>query len=93
MMTLVPDFSLGIAVLTNLGPPNGVTEILTRYIVDRLHGRDPVDWREPHRKWRQQFLAQAQSTKEARAKARHMGTRPVHDLAAYAGDYENAAME
>jgi CubicO group peptidase (beta-lactamase class C family) len=72
MMTLVPDFGLGIAVLTNLGPPNGVTEILTRYIVDRLRGRDPVDWHERHRKWRQQFLAQAQSTKEARAKARHM---------------------
>lgn len=91
MMTLVPDFGLGIAVLTNLGPPNGVTEILTRYIVDRLRGRDPVNWCERHRKWRQQFFAQAQITKETRAKARHTGTRPAHDLAAYAGDYENAA--
>jgi hypothetical protein len=42
-MTLVPDFGLGVAVLTNLSPPNGVTEILTRYIVDRLRGRDPGD--------------------------------------------------
>jgi CubicO group peptidase (beta-lactamase class C family) len=91
MMTLVPDFGLGVAVLTNLSPPNGVTEILTRYTVDRLRGRDPVNWCERHRKWRQQFLAQVQVTKDARAKARHMGTRPAHDLAAYAGDYENAA--
>src|SRR5713101_2375906 len=91
MMTLVPDFGLGVAVLTNLSPPNGVTEILTRYTVDRLRGRDPVNWCERHRKWRQQFLAQVQITKDARAKARHMGTRPAHDLAAYAGDYENAA--
>jgi hypothetical protein len=29
--------------------------------------------------------------KAAGAKARHIGTRPAHDLAAYAGDYENAA--
>jgi CubicO group peptidase (beta-lactamase class C family) len=91
MMTLILDFGLGVAVLTNLSPPNGVTEILTRYIVDRLRGREPVNWRERHRKWRQQFLAQAQITKDARAKARHMDTRPAHDLAAYAGDYENAA--
>jgi hypothetical protein len=91
MMTLVPDFGLGVAVLTNLSPPNGVTEILTRYVVDRLRGRDPVNWRERHRTWRQEFLAQAQTSKDARAKARHTGTRPAHELAAYAGDYENAA--
>jgi CubicO group peptidase (beta-lactamase class C family) len=91
MVTLVPDFGLGVAVLTNLSPPNGVTEILTRHIVDRLRSRDPVNWRERHREWRRKFLAQVQNKKDARAKARHMGTRPAHDLAAYAGDYENAA--
>jgi hypothetical protein len=31
------------------------------------------------------------SAKEARAKARHTGTCPAHELAAYQGDYENAA--
>ena len=36
-------------------------------------------------------MAQVQITKDARAKARHMGTRPAHDLAVYAGDYENPA--
>jgi CubicO group peptidase (beta-lactamase class C family) len=91
MMTLVPDFGLGVAVLTNLGPPNGVTEILARYIVDRLRGRDPVNWCERHRKWRERYFARAQTAKDARAQSRHRGTRPAHDLAAYAGDYENAA--
>jgi hypothetical protein len=90
-MTLVPDFGLGVAVLTNLSSPNGVTEILTRYVVDRLRGRVPVNWCERHRNLRQQFLAQAQITKDARAKARHIGTNPAHNLAVYAGDYENDA--
>jgi CubicO group peptidase (beta-lactamase class C family) len=90
LMTLVPDFGLGVAVLTNRSP-SAVPEILTWYILDRLRGRDPVDWRERRRKQRQEVLAQFQTTKDARAKARHVGTRPGHDLADYAGDYENAA--
>jgi hypothetical protein len=90
LMTLVPDVGLGVAVLTNRSP-SAVPEILARHIVDRLRGRDPVDWRERRRKQRQEALAQLQTTKDARAKARHMGTRPAHDLAAYVGDYENAA--
>jgi CubicO group peptidase (beta-lactamase class C family) len=89
-MMLVPDYGLGVAVLTNLSP-SGMLEILTLYIVDRLRGRDPINWRERHRRRRQEALAQTQSTKDTRAKARHVGTRPAHDLAAYAGDYEHAA--
>jgi len=89
-MTIVPDFGLGVAVLTNRSP-SAVPEILTCYIVDRLRGRDPVNWRERHRKRRQEALAQMPITKDARAKARHIGTRPAHELAAYEGDYENAA--
>jgi len=88
LMTLVPDFGLGVAVLTNRSP-SAVPDILTWYIVDRLRGRDPVDWRERRRKQRQELLAQMRTTKDARAKARHTGTRPAHELAAYAGDYEN----
>jgi CubicO group peptidase (beta-lactamase class C family) len=89
-MTLVPDFGLGVAVLTNRSP-SGVLDTLTLYIVDRLRGRDPVNWRERHRQRRQESLAQMRSARDARAKARHMGTRPGHDFAAYAGDYEHAA--
>jgi CubicO group peptidase (beta-lactamase class C family) len=90
LMTLVPDFGLGVAVLTNRSR-SAVPEILTWYIVDRLRGRDSVNWRERRRKWRQEALANTRIAKDARAKARHMGTRPAHDLAAYEGDYENAA--
>src|SRR5262249_10579858 len=90
LMTLVPGFGLGGAGLTN-GSPSAVPHILTRHIVDRLRGRDPLDWRERRLKWRDEALAQTRNAKDSRAKARHTGTRPAHELAAYGGDYENAA--
>jgi CubicO group peptidase (beta-lactamase class C family) len=90
LMTLVPDFGLGVAILTNRSP-SAVPHILTRHIVDRLRGRNPLDWHERRRKWQEKVSAQMRAAKEARAKARHTGTCPAHELAAYQGDYENAA--
>ena len=89
-MTLVPDFGIGVAVLTNRSPSEVLTT-LTWYIIDRLRGREPIDWRERVRKRREQAIAQMQADKNAREKARHANTRPAHDLAAYAGDYEHPA--
>ena len=89
-MTLVPDFGIGVAVLTNRSPSE-VPTTLTWYIIDRLRGREPIDWRERFRKRREELIAQMQADKNAREKARHTNTRPAHDLAAYAGDYEHPA--
>ena len=89
-MTLVPDFGIGVAVLTNRSPSEVLTT-LTWYIIDRLRGREPIDWRERFRKQREQALAQMQANKNAREKVRHKNTRPAHDLAAYAGDYDHPA--
>src|SRR5262249_753405 len=75
LMTLVPDAGLGIAVFTNRSA-NAVSPILTWYIVDHLRKRDPVDWRERSRKRLHDALAHMQANKEARAKARHLNTRP-----------------
>jgi CubicO group peptidase (beta-lactamase class C family) len=89
-MTLVPDFGIGVAVLTNRSPSE-VLGTLTWYIIDRLRGREPIDWRERVRKRREQAIAQMQPDKNAREKVRHANTRPAHDLAAYVGDYEHPA--
>jgi len=89
-MTLVPDFGIGIAILTNR-TPSAVLGMLTWYIIDRLRGREPINWRERFREQREQALAQMHVDKQAREKVRHPNTRPGHDLAAYAGDYEHAA--
>jgi CubicO group peptidase (beta-lactamase class C family) len=89
-MTLVPDFGIGVAVLTNRSPSE-VPATLTWYVIDRLRGREPIDWRERVRKLREQVIAQMQADKNARAKVRNKNTRPAHNLSAYAGDYEHPA--
>jgi len=89
-MTLVPDFGIGVAVLTNRSA-NEVPQTLTWYLVDRLRGREPVDWRERFRNRREEILLEMRASKDVREKARHKNTRPAHDLAAYAGDYAHPA--
>jgi len=89
-MTLVPDAGIGIAVLTNRSPSE-IPPILTWYIIDRLRGREPVDWLARFRKMRDDFIAHIPVDKEAREKARHKDTRPAHALSAYAADYAHPA--
>jgi CubicO group peptidase (beta-lactamase class C family) len=90
LMTLVPDFGIGVSVLTNRSPSE-VPQMLTWLIIDRLRGREPVDWRERFRKRREESIAHMQVDKNAWQKARHVNTRPAHDLPDYAGDYEHPA--
>jgi CubicO group peptidase (beta-lactamase class C family) len=90
LMTLVPEFGIGVAVFTNRSASE-VPAVLTWYILDRLRGREPVDWRERVSKRRAEFLDHLEVDKTAHRKARHEGTRPAHHLAAYAGDYEHPA--
>ncbi|HVQ66436.1 MAG TPA: serine hydrolase, partial [Bradyrhizobium sp.] len=90
LMTLVPDFGIGVAVFTNRSPSE-VPQTLTWYVIDRLRGREPIEWRERFRKRREEMIAQTEVDKKAREKAQHPNTLPGHDLAAYAGDYENPA--
>jgi CubicO group peptidase (beta-lactamase class C family) len=90
LMTLVPDFGIGVAVFTNRSPSE-VPQTLTWYVIDRLREREPIEWRERFRKRREEMLAQTEVDKKAREKSQHPNTRPGHDLAAYAGEYENPA--
>jgi CubicO group peptidase (beta-lactamase class C family) len=89
-MTLLPDFGIGVAVLTNRSPSE-VPATLTWYVIDRLRGREPINWCERARKRRANLLAQMQADRNAREKARHKNTRPAHSLTAYAGVYEHPA--
>ncbi|MBR1230375.1 MULTISPECIES: serine hydrolase [unclassified Bradyrhizobium] len=90
LMTLMPDLGIGIAVLTNRSPSE-VPSTLTWYILDRLRGRAPVEWRARFLKQRDEFIAHMQVDKDAREKARHKDTQPAHELAAYAGEYAHPA--
>jgi CubicO group peptidase (beta-lactamase class C family) len=90
LMTLVPDAGIGVAVLTNRSSSQ-VPQILTWSIVDRLRGRDPVDWRARFGAQRQQFVAHIETDKAARQTARHKNTQPAHALIVYAADYAHPA--
>jgi CubicO group peptidase (beta-lactamase class C family) len=90
LMTIVPDFNIGVAVFTNRSPSE-VTQTLTWYIIDRLRGRAPVDWRERFRKRRDEMVAGMAAAEEARLKGRKAGTHPAHPLADYAARYEHPA--
>ena len=89
-MTLVPDSNIGVAVFTNRSPSE-VPQTLTWYIVDRLRGRDPVDWRERFRKRRDELVANMAAAEEGRLKGRKSGTQPAHPLTAYAARYAHPA--
>src|SRR4029077_14476081 len=56
-----------------------------------MRGRDPVAWRERFRQRREEAIAHLKAGKDFSAKARHANTRPAHEIAAYAGDYEHPA--
>lgn len=90
LMTLVPEFGIGVAVFTNR-TPNEVPAALTWYVIDRLRDREPVDWRSRFRQLRAETLATMPVNKEAREAARHKNTSPAHALEDYSGDYAHPA--
>ena len=51
--------------------------------------REPVPWLDRHRERRRKSIAQLEVDREARRSMRRPNTRPSHDLADYAGDYEH----
>lgn len=90
LMTLMPDHGIGVVVLTNRSASQ-VPPALTWYVIDRLRGREAIDWRGRFRKQRDDFIAHMEADKGAREASRHRDTHPAHALAAYAADYEHPA--
>jgi CubicO group peptidase (beta-lactamase class C family) len=88
LVVLMPKDDLGMVILTNLDA-TGVPERLTRHTLDRLLKLDPIDWNAEALVRRDKGK---EADKEAKAKknsVRKPGTKPAHQLAEYAGDYEN----
>jgi CubicO group peptidase (beta-lactamase class C family) len=88
LMTMLPDRGVGIAVFTNRNP-SAVPEILANYVFDRVCGREPIPWLDRRREQRRKFVAQLEIDRQARKAARRPDTRPSHDFADYAGDYDH----
>ena len=86
--TLIPRLNIGFTVLTNIamdGPSGCLANSLRDILLDL-----------PRRNWNADIKkVQAAQKREAKekesAEVRHKGTRPSRELAAYVGDYEDAA--
>jgi Domain of unknown function (DUF3471) len=63
-------------------------EILANYVFDRVCGNEPIPWLDRFRERRRKFVAQLDVDRQA-WKSTRLNTRPSHDLADYAGDYEH----
>ncbi|MET3494942.1 serine hydrolase [Variovorax boronicumulans] len=90
LMTTLPARRAGVVVLTN-HTPGSTRAILTYAVLDRLCGREPIDWFGRLAPKRKQAVAQQKLDKKAAAEVRHSGTRPSHPLEDYVGDYEHPA--
>jgi len=88
LMSMLPERGIGVAVFTNRDP-SPVTDILTNLIFDRVCGTAPIPWLDRFRERRRKALAQLDIDRNARPALRRMNTRPSHELAEYAGEYEH----
>jgi CubicO group peptidase (beta-lactamase class C family) len=88
LMTMLPDRGVGVAVFTNRNQ-SAVPEILATYVFDRVCGKEPIPWFDRYREMRRKFVAQFAVDRQARKATRRPDTRPSHDLADYAGDYDH----
>jgi CubicO group peptidase (beta-lactamase class C family) len=88
LMTMLPDRGVGVAVFTNRDP-NPVTEILANHVFDRVCGNEPIPWLDRLRERRRKAVAQLEIDRQAGKATRRLNTRPSHDLADYAGDYDH----
>jgi CubicO group peptidase (beta-lactamase class C family) len=87
-MAILPDHGVGVAVFTNRDP-SAVPEILANYVFDVARGKEPIPWLARYRELRRKSLAQLDLDRQARKATRRLNTRPSHDLADYAGDYDH----
>ena len=88
LMKMLPDRGVGVAVFTNR-TQSMAPEILANYVFDRACGKEPIPWLDRLRERRRKFVAQLDIDRQARKATRRLNTRPSHDLADYAGDYEH----
>lgn len=88
-MQLLPGRKLGVAVFTNrAGAP---TSILINHVFDRVCSNEPAPWLDRLRVLRRKTVAQQEIDAKTQQTARKSNTRPSHDLAEYAGNYEHSA--
>ena len=85
-VTLVPEEGVGIVAMANLSSSN-LQLAVTHWILDRLQGREAVDWSALYLEVQERNEASSARTAQALEEARLEGVGPSLPLAAYAGRY------
>jgi CubicO group peptidase (beta-lactamase class C family) len=88
LMAMLPDLGVGVGVFTNRSQ-SMAPDIVANYVFDRACGQEPVAWFDRLRERRRKFVAQLDVDRQARKATQRPDTRPSHDLADYAGDYDH----
>jgi len=89
-VAFLPLEKIGVVILNNLeDAPVGST--LYYGVFDRLLGLEPVNWAQRVRDEEARSRAESEKRAKGRDADRQLGTKPSHDVAAYAGVYEHPA--
>jgi CubicO group peptidase (beta-lactamase class C family) len=85
-----PRGNIGLVILANQ-ESSALPAVIAYNVWDRLLGLEPVDWTTRFKKQQDMTKAAELASKQKGYSTQRQGTRPSHDIAAYAGDYENPA--
>ena len=86
LVAFLPFEGIGVVVLTNANA-TPVPMLVTRHLLDRLLGLEPIDWLGDAKAKLDVAQKAAEVAEERQLGERVEGTSPSHPLAAYAGDY------
>jgi CubicO group peptidase (beta-lactamase class C family) len=89
-VAFLPNDKLGVVILNNLEDAP-VNSTLFYNVFDRLLGLEPVDWAQRVRDDEARSRAESEKRAKERDADRQPGTKPSHELEAYAGLYEHPA--
>ncbi|MCW5979030.1 MAG: serine hydrolase [Bryobacteraceae bacterium] len=86
--SFLPNDGVGVAVLTNLDGAF-LRDLTPYYVYDRLLGLESIDWVGRFREIESKARDQELSADKKGYTGQKPGTRPAHELAEYAGEYEH----
>ena len=89
LMTMLPDRGVGVAVFTNRDASAGAGHPRQLCLRPGVRQESRLPWLDRLRERRRKFVAQLDADRQARKASRRPDTRPSHDLADYAGDYDH----
>jgi CubicO group peptidase (beta-lactamase class C family) len=93
-VVLVPEKKLGLVLLMNSGVGSSFASmhyVVTNRLLDLLLGLETRDWARHYTEAAKELQEEADAALRERDAERHPGTKPSHDLAAYAGAYTETA--